>query len=157
LFRILNAAERYLISTCSTVGVCSRWPWRNHDGFGLLAISQCLPQNFRHERHGWVQQTKNYIKNAPQNHLGVASGSRYAITWNLRIRNYKIPVTQRIPCEVVNQLMCASKLVIIQVSIHAHAHVFSAIENPPVSIGQLIAIRQSIDASTIHQRKRRGV
>src|SRR5699024_69926 len=157
LFRILNAAERYLISACSTVGVCSRWPWRNHDGLGLLAISQCLPQNFRHERHGWVQQAKNYIKNAPQNHLGVASGSRYAIPCNLRLSNFQIPVTQLVPCEVVKQLIRASKLVIIQVSIHAHAHVFGAIENPPVSIGQLIAIRQSIDASAIHQRNLRGV
>src|SRR5699024_9273960 len=120
-------------------------------------IGQCLPQDFGDKRHGWVQQAKYYIQHASQHDLRVTAGYRLPVAWNLRLSNLQVPVAQLIPRKVVEQLIGTSELVIIQVSINAHAHIFGAVQDPAVGISQLIAVRQSVNACAIHQRELGGV
>src|SRR5690625_6050979 len=100
----------------------------------MLAIGQCLPQDFGDKRHGWVKQSKYYIQHASQHDLRVTAGYRLPVAWNLRLSNLQVPVAQLIPRKVVEQLIGTSELVTIQVSINAHAHIFGAVQDPAVGI-----------------------
>src|SRR5699024_2371655 len=111
LFGILNATQCNLIGSGPTIGIGCCWPWCDHDGFCLLAIGQCLPQDFGDKRHGWVKQSKYYIQHASQHDLRVTAGYRLPVAWNLRLSNLQVPVAQLIPRKVAEQPIGTRELV----------------------------------------------
>ena len=58
---------------------------------------------------------------------------------------------------MVEQLVCFSELVIIQVCIHLGADLFGAVKDPPVGVAKLVAVGQRSYASAIHEGKLGGV
>ena len=58
---------------------------------------------------------------------------------------------------MVEQLVGLGKLVVIQVGVHLGADFFGAVEDPPVGVAKLLAVRQRGHSSAVHERELGGV
>ena len=112
-----------------------------------------------------MQQTQQRIQHAAENQTrggcagGLLLGHGLAVVQarEVNLGHLQVPVTDLVPCEVVEGLVGLGELVLIQRSVDLGADLFQAVQDPAVGVGELVTVRQLAHVGPVHQRKAGGV